>query len=493
MTGGGLEVEVTLAEGVVRGRRLPDLLSWRGIPYAAPPVGALRLRAPEPVQPWAGVRDATEFGPSAPQQRRQGDENCLTINVLRSADPSNVARPVMVFIHGGAHTAGTSSAPLYSGASLVRRGDVVFVSLNYRLGALGYLDFSEFSTPERPFDTNLGLRDQVAALQWVQRNIAAFGGDPANVTLFGESAGADAVVTLMCTPAAKGLFARAIAQSPPPATSNGRELAALWAREFLDIAGVCGSDVTEFLTTAAPELLVQAATTLSTRGADEVPGTRPFAAVADGDLLPEHPLNAFEAGTEHRVPLLIGTNAHEGRIFPRFLDILPTNRDRIEKMFEDTDPAIKARAIGAYPGYPGRRAAADLGGDVVFWEPSVRCAHAHTRHSDTYMYRYDFAPRLLRLTGLGATHATELFAVFGARGPAARTLTSLGGRRDLRVVTDTMQSHWLRFARGGRPLGTWPRYSLERRDTLIIDAESRVETDPLRTRREAWLGYRHRH
>jgi len=485
-------VEVAVAEGTLRGRRLPDLLSWRGIPFAAPPVGPLRLRAPEPAPAWVGVRDATEFGPPAPQQRRRGDENCLTLNVLRPAEPG-AARPVMVYIHGGAHTAGTSADPLYSGASLVRRGDVVFVSLNYRLGALGYLDFREFSTPGHPFDVNLGLRDQLAALRWVQRNIAAFGGDPDNVTLFGESAGADAVMTLMCVPEAQGLFARVIAQSPPPATSNGPELAARWAREFLDVAGVSRSDAAAFLATATPDVLVETAATLSIRGADEVPGTRPFAPVAGDGFLPEHPLNAFEAGTEHRVPLVIGTNAQEGRIFSRLLDILPTNEARIEKMFEGTDPAIKARAIGAYPGYPGRRAASDLGGDVVFWEPSLRCAHAHTRHSDTYMYRYDFAPRLLRLAGLGATHATELWPVFGSRGLAARTATAFGGRRGMRAVTDTLQGHWLAFGREGRPLAPWPRYSFERRDTLIIDEICRVECDPLGSRREAWRGYRHRH
>lgn len=488
-----LDVDVTFADGTVRGRRHADLLSWRGIPYAAPPVGSLRLRAPRPVTPWAGVRDALEFGPPAPQQRRPGSEDCLTLNVLRPAEPSDTPRPVMVYIHGGAHTAGTSAAPLYSGASLVRRGDIVFVSLNYRLGALGYLDFREFSTPGRPFDVNLGLRDQVAALEWVQRNIASFGGNPSNVTLFGESAGADAVVTLMCTPAARGLFARAIAQSPPPATSNGPELARLWAREFLDVAGVERADAAHYLTTAAPAALVRTAVTLSERGADEIPGVRPFAPVADGELLPTHPLDAFEEGTEHRVPLIIGTNAEEGRIFPRMLDILPTNRTRIETMFEGTDPAIVARVLAAYPGYPRRRAAADLGGDVVFWEPSLRCAHAHTRHTETYMYRYDFAPRLLRLAGLGATHATELFAVFGRRGVGVRTLTALGGRRGLRAVTDTMQRHWLEFARSGGPLDGWPRYSSERRDTLIIDEICRVESDPLGHRREAWRGYRHRH
>ncbi|QCQ90030.1 carboxylesterase/lipase family protein [Rhodococcus sp. SGAir0479] len=487
------DVDVSFADGVVRGRRRRDLLSWRAIPYAAPPVGRLRLRAPQPVAPWTGVRAATEFGSPAPQERRRGDEDCLTLNVLRRAEPSAVARPVMVYIHGGAHTAGTAAAPMYSGAALVRRGDVVFVSLGYRLGALGYLDFREFATPTRPFDVNLGLRDQIAALEWVQRNIAAFGGDPDNVTLFGESAGADAVMTLLCTPATRGLFARAIAQSPPPATSNGTALAARWAREFLAIADVPRADAARYLTTAAPGDLVRVASTLSARAADEVPGVRPFAPVADGRVLPEHPLEAFESGTDHRVPLLIGTNAQEGRIFPRMLDILPTDPTRIAKMFERTDPAIVRRVLAAYPGYPGRRAAADLGGDVVFWEPSLRCAHAHTRHSDTYMYRYDFAPPLLRILGLGATHATELPAVFGTRGPTTRFTTALGGRRGLRVVTDTVQRHWLAFARTGRPLGDWPRYSVDGRETLIIDENCRVESDPLRARRVAWRGYRHRH
>lgn len=486
-------VDIALADGVVRGRRVRDLLSWKAIPYAAPPVGRLRLRAPEPVVPWTGIRDAADFGPAAPQQRRRGDENCLTLNVLRPADTGGAARPVMVYVHGGAHTAGTAAAPMYSGATLVRRGGVVFVSLGYRLGALGYLDFREFSTPERPFDVNPGLRDQIAALEWVQRNIAAFGGDPDDVTLFGESAGADAVMTLLCTPATRGLFARAIAQSPPPATSNGTELAARWAREFLDIAGVPATEAARYLTSTSPAALVAVASTLSARAADEVPGVRPFAPVADGDVLPQHPLEAFESGTEHRVPLLLGTNAQEGRIFPRMLDILPTNPARIETMFDGTDPAIVRRVLAAYPGYPGRRAAADLGGDVVFWEPSLRCAHAHARRSDTYMYRYDFAPRLMRVTGLGATHATELFAVFGTRGWASRTMTALGGRRGLRAVTDTVQRHWLSFAHTGRPLGDWPRYSVDGRETLIIDEQCRVESDPLRARREAWRGYRHRH
>ncbi|MFZ2174367.1 MAG: carboxylesterase/lipase family protein [Rhodococcus sp. (in: high G+C Gram-positive bacteria)] len=480
------------ASGRLAGQRIGDVVTWRGIPYAAPPVGTLRLRAPQPVDPWTGVRSAAKFGSPAPQGRKNEDENCLTLNVVAPATAPSAPRPVMVFIHGGAYSGGSSSPSLYGGHSLVRRGDVVYVSINYRLGALGYLDFTQFSTPEQPFDSNLGLRDQVAALEWVRRNIAAFGGDPDNVTVFGESAGANAVTTLMATPAAKGVFARAIAESPPAASAYSQERAARWSREFLDIAGVATSEAAAWLPSADVRTLVEAGAKLVRRGADEEPGTRAFAPVVDGFFLPAHPLDAFSSGSGHPVPLIIGTNQYEGRVFPRFLNILPTDPTRIDKMFSHVEQSVKERAIAAYPGYPGRRAAADLGGDVTFWEPSILCAQGHTVVAPTYSYRYDFAPRLLRIAGLGATHATELYPVFGLHGPWLWALTALGGRRGLCKVTDTVQTHWLHFARHGTPAPGWPQYSLENRETLIIDETSRVENDPMGDRRRAWQGYRHR-
>ncbi|MBO0853554.1 MAG: carboxylesterase family protein, partial [Nocardia sp.] len=198
-------LDITTADGVVRGIRRRRILQWRSIPYAAPPVGDLRFRAPQPVTPWSGVRMATEYGNAAMQTRdgarigpgnpQATSEDCLTLNISAPAERAKEPRPVMVFIHGGGYVFGTSALRLYSGARLALRGDVVVVTLNYRLGGFGYVDFGEFSTPTRKFDSNLGLRDQVAALEWVRRNIAAFGGDPGNVTIFGESAGAHAVVS----------------------------------------------------------------------------------------------------------------------------------------------------------------------------------------------------------------------------------------------------------------------------------------------------------
>ena len=239
------DILVTTADGTLRGRRVGKLRAWRGIPYARPPVGTLRLTRPQPVTPWTGERDATRFGDAsvqhkkglllAPGKYQPSSEDCLTLNVLAPANTGNTPRPVMVFIHGGANTIGTSATGLYSGVSLVERGDVVYVSINYRLGALGYLDFTPFSTSERVFDSNLGLRDQVAALRWVQRNIAAFGGDPEKVTIFGESAGATAVTTLMATPAAKGLFAGAIAESSAPDLVSSTQRSHAWGARFVEI------------------------------------------------------------------------------------------------------------------------------------------------------------------------------------------------------------------------------------------------------------------
>lgn len=493
---------MTTADGVVRGRRLGDVLTWRGIPFAAPPVGPLRLRAPQPVEPWTGVRDATEFGAAAPQPRmgtalRPGkyqpiSEDCLTLNVVAPATSSGDPRPVMVFVHGGAFVLGTTAMGLYRGDRLVRRGDIVFVSVNYRLGALGFMDFREFSTAERTFDSNLGLRDQVAALEWVQRNIAAFGGDPDNVTVFGESAGGTSVTTLMATPAAGRLFARAIAESSAPVLVNDERRAREWARQFVDLLGCDDpSDAADALEAASPAELGKAARRLSAKTLADTPGLHPFGPVVDGDFLPTDPLRAFTDGTAHPMPLIIGTNAREGTLFPKLLDGLPTDAARIDAMFALTDPDARERILAAYPGYPNPAAAIALGGDVTFWKPSIDIADAHSVHAATYTYLFDYAPRLMHWLGLGATHAFEMFAVFGYGDSAVgRALTAPGGRSGLRAVTERMQENWIAFARNGVPEPWWPRYDAERRRTLVFDVPTRVERDPGRDRRLAWSGYR---
>jgi para-nitrobenzyl esterase len=428
-------------------------------------------------------------------------EDCLTINVLRPAT-GQTGLPVMVFIHGGAYSVGSSAEHPANGEAFVREGGVVYVSFNYRLGALGYLDLTRYSTPQRPIESNLGLRDQVAALRWVQENIAAFGGDPGTVTLFGESAGGNAVTTLMATPSARGLFARAIAQSSPANAIYPPEVTAVWAEEFaellieaIDTDGVesTSDDLAgRVLVEADASELVAAAVTLTLRTPDAHPGTIVLSPVIDGDLLPERPLDAFKEGRAARVPLIIGTNDREGSLFTGRLDILATTPKRIRAIFARTKKGARKAIKAEYPGLPAKRPAADFGGDYAFWYPTVKVAERHSRFAPVYFYRFDIAPRLVRWAGFDATHGLDLYAVFDRMdGRFGRTMTALGGRRAFKAASRRMRAHWLAFARTGRlDEALWPRYDEAHRATLIIDATDRVEADPRGSRRRAWQAFR---
>ena len=518
-TDDGLEVRVT--GGVVRGVRETSVLAWRGMPYAAPPTGELRFRAPSPVIPWGGVRDASEYGAVAPQARSRRllgsmvsavvvDEDCLTVNVSAPVrDTGEAPLPVMVFIHGGGYSGGSSRDFSGQGAGFMRSGRVVYVSFNYRLSALGYLDFTRYDSDRRRFESNLGLRDQVTLLRWVRENIAAFGGDTERVTVFGESAGGNAVTTLMATPSARGLFAGAIAQSPPPDAVYSPELTARWAAEYVALlrdvvrereartAAAPGGDAAprvaasatpqQLLTDASADDLVEASVALQVRTPDAYVGAFCFAPVVDGDIVPERPFAAFRDGRTHRVPLIIGTNDREGTIFRGRVDILPRTERRIGDLFAQAPGHSRRTMRAAYPNLPARRPAADFGGDYGFWFPSTRVADTCSRYAPVWSYRFDFAPRLLKLVGLDATHGVEMFALFDRTDvPVARVITSLGGVDEYAAAGERMRQHWLSFAETGAPGSEWPGYDEQSRSTLVIDAPDRVELDPRSERRRAW-------
>ncbi|WP_024802167.1 carboxylesterase/lipase family protein [Nocardia sp. BMG51109] len=494
--------DIPTAEGVVRGHRGRRVLRWRSIPYAAPPVGELRFRAPQPVRPWSGVRETTDFGFAAVQHRdgarigpryiQPTGEDCLTLNVTAPAAPSSAPRPVMVFIHGGGYVFGTSALGLYSGARLALRGDVIVVSMNYRLGAFGYVDFSEFSTAARTFDSNLGLRDQVAALEWVQRNIAAFGGDPGNVTIFGESAGGHAVVSLFATPAAAGLFHRGIAESPPADWALTADEGRRFARLCLEKLDVAPGDTATALTALSANDIRKGVSRAIGKVLWEQPGSFPIAPVADGDYLPRTPIDAFADGSAQALPLIIGTNRNEGTLFQRFDRSLPTTEEQLHTALTRCGGSeLERRVVAAYPGYPARKVAVRMGGDFVFWRPTVEVLAGHSRHAPAYSYRLDFSPRAVRIAGFGATHALDLIPVFGGvDSSVGRVLTAAGGYRGFLAVQNEFQDNWLSFARTGKPLASWPEYTEQRRSTRIMDHPARVEVDPDRTKRLTWEGVR---
>lgn len=492
-------VRVTTASGTVEGFTRDGVNRWRSIPYARPPVGPLRLRAPQPVQPWRGVRFCHGHGNCAPQQRmytmlapgkyQPMGEDCLTLNVVTPKKRSDEPLPVMVFIHGGGYFMGSSATPIYDGAALARKG-CVYVSVNYRLGPLGCLDLSSLSDGEFTFDDNLYLRDLVMSLRWVRDNIAAFGGDPGNVTIFGESAGAHAVATLLAVPDAKGLFAQAISESPAAGMVRTPDVAAQYATRFAALLGAEDGDAAATVMGAHPADLVTAFERLVRQGQRDMLGA--FAAGPTGgtDYLPLDPVEAMRAGKAHRVPLIVGTNAEEARLFGRFLKLLPMTEPMIERLLSQAEPDERERITAAYPGYPDPAACIQFGGDFAFGAAAWQIAEAHSAHAPTYLYRYDYAPRPLRWSGLGATHATELLAVFDTyRTNFGRLLTAVGDRRTALRVSDDVQGRWHEFARTGVPGGGWPAYTTADRAVRVFDARPRVEYDPHAARRQAWAGF----
>jgi len=454
---------VETRSGRLRGTERRGVLAFRGIPYAAPPLGRLRFRAPEPPAPWAGVRDASASGSGAPQRggtllggavaRLAGpaatSEDCLTLDVVTPA-ADGARRPVLVWIHGGAFVMGAGSGIVYGGGRLAHRGDVVVVTLNYRLGALGYLALGDVA-PAAGFDANLGLRDQLAALEWVQANIAAFGGDPANVTVFGESAGGMSVGALLGVPRARGLFARAIAQSGAADHCSTREEAARVARTFLAALGLAPGDAAKLAEVPAGALLAAQASTMmqlaiSLRGL-------PFQPAVDGDVLPAPARDAIAAGNASGVPLLVGTNRDEWNLFllgdpkARALDetslrrrferwLAPDAAERAHALYREALPRASPRARwGAYQTHR------------VFLAPAERLAAAQAKHSPTWSYLFSWSPPLVRRR-IGACHALEVPLVFGTFShPLLRGLY-LGGARE---ASRELQRAWLAFARDGRP------------------------------------------
>jgi para-nitrobenzyl esterase len=489
--------------GTVEGFTRDGVNRWRSIPYARPPVGRLRFRAPQPPEPWSGVRHCHGFTNCAPQQRRYTmlgfsgfggryqpmGEDCLTLNVVAPEAPSEEPLPVMVFIHGGGYIMGSSATPIYDGAALARRG-CVYVSVNYRLGVLGCVDLSSLATPDIRIDSNVFLRDLVLALEWVRDNIAGFGGDPGNVTIFGESAGACITATLLAVPAAEGLFARAISESPASGLVRSKEIAAEFARRFVELLDAPAGDAAEALMAASSAELVATQHRLIEQGMQDRLGAFPIGPVIGDDILPTDPVEAMRSGRSHRVPLIVGTNAEEGRLFTRFLRMLPTNESMIEELFADMEPAARERITAAYPGYPASSACIQLGGDFAFSSAAWQIAEAHGSHAPTYLYRYDFAPRTLRWSGLGATHATELLAVFDIyRTRFGALLTAAADRRAALRVSNQVQRRWRSFSRTGVPGDDWPVYTPADRAVLVLDAKCRVEYDPHPDRRMAWDGF----
>jgi para-nitrobenzyl esterase len=488
--------------GTVEGRIEDGLRVFRGIPFAAPPLGALRWVPPQRETPWSGVRDAAVVGPTAPQRgsvvmRMVGleggaqDEDCLTLQVWTPELDDGARRPVLVWLHGGSFTSGAGSLPLFDGSVLARRGDAVVVTINYRLGALGFLAHADLAA-NGEIAANFGLLDQIAALEWVRDHAERLGGDPANVTVFGESAGAMSIGAMLAAPRARGLFAKAILQSGAAhnvsTRASGERIAALFRGEAEPAIGA--------LRALALEDVLAAQHRVVDESWRHVEGLA-FQPIADGDVIAGAPLDLVSTGAARGVPLLVGTNLDEWRLFAlpdaklRQMDeaALVRRLVRVPPGPTDDREALARRAIDTYRAahpVPSDPAALWIAfqTDRVFRIPALRLAERQARHAPVFVYLFDWAsPAIDGL--LGACHGLELPFVFGTLDdPRAAQL--IGTDDDARALARAMQDAWLAFARGGDP--GWPRYDGDTRATQRFGRTSRVERDPLGAQRAFWDG-----
>ncbi|WP_396593370.1 carboxylesterase/lipase family protein [Brevundimonas sp. R86498] len=446
--------EVT--EGVLLGRESEGVRAFRAIPYAAPPVGALRWRPPVPAPAWSGVREAGEPGAICIQPPANGDpgvgplpmsEDCLTLDVWAPAEAVGPL-PVMVWIHGGGYNNGSGTAALYDGSNLARRG-VVVVTINYRLGRLGFFDHPALAAERGPEESagNYGVMDQIAALAWVRDNIARLGGDPERVTIFGESAGGAAVTQLMVAPGARGLFHAAVVQSGLGRQRSarldedrpGRPAAQALGVSFARSAGA-GTEATADALRAIP----------AERLLSPMPAFYSDNLIVDGRVVPEDVVEAFAAGRQAPVPLMIGTNSAE------FWWIRPSDAGvygRTDDAMTDAEYDALLAAYGGQAGYD-----AHVVSDLIFNEPARHLArlHAGAGHP-TFLYRFDVVPASNPEPSGGATHASERPYVFDNLHTVGRPM----GERDARAAT-AMADYWTTFARYGDPNGgnhpAWPEF-----------------------------------
>lgn len=492
---------VQTKEGAVRGASENGVAAFKGIPYAAPPFGPNRFQAPQPHAAWEGVRDALEYGPTAPKppyfppfdailpEPAIPGEDCLNLNIW-TPDPNASGLPVLVWVHGGAFSNGSGAISVYEGSKFARDG-VVCVTINYRLGADGFLFLGDGIG-------NLGILDQIAALQWVQENISAFGGDPAKVTIAGESAGGFSVTTLLSLPQTKGLFRSVIAQSgaghhvlsPATAQMIGKYLA-----EKLNV------EVSrEAIAAVSTEQLLQAQVELSgeafanpdpVKWGEVAANLMPFEPVVDGSIIPARPIDSIVAGAGSEVNVLIGSNLEEERLFMvpnTAIDFI--NEDMLKGAvmayglpLEETLATYGEARPGASPGDLLEAVLTDW----FFRIPALRVAEARSKEGGSPTYVYEFAWRSPAFDGrLGACHALEIAFAFDTLDKEDNW--SISGPNPPQQLADTMHSAWVSFIKDGNP--GWTAYDLENRSTMRFDDTSGVVNDPRPAERKLWEGKR---
>lgn len=450
------ETSIRAPAGAVRGRITDGILAFKGIPYAAPPTGQNRWRPPLPARPWAGVRDAEAFGPACIQPTPgrphiysdtlgATSEDCLSLNIWAPAAARDA--PVIVWIHGGSLVSGSSKERLYDGARLAAEG-VVVVSINYRLGVLGYLAHPALSA-ESPvgISGNYGLMDQIEALRWVQRNISAFGGDPDNVTIAGESAGALSVIYLMASPPARGLFHKAIAQSAYMiSTPDLKE-----DRHGAPSAESAGTSLARAL--QAPSLRVLRAMDPQTITDQAVMSGFSSFGVVDGHILPAQMVDVFERGQQAPIPVLAGFNSGEIRSLRFLAPPVPSSPAEYERVIRDRYGDLANDFLQLYPASDMAESILAASRDALYGWTAERMVRNQTALGQpSFLYLFDHSYPAVEAAGLRGFHASELPYMFGRLDRTPPLWPRIPDTAEETALSDAMIDYWTGFARTGTPI-----------------------------------------
>ncbi|MFX1567575.1 MAG: carboxylesterase/lipase family protein [Promethearchaeota archaeon] len=480
--------------GKIKGYTEDGLHIFKGIPFAEAPIGDLRFSPPQAKKPWDGVLETTEFGPCAFQgytaledvtgKLQPESEDCLTLNIWTPAI-DNKKKPVMFWLHGGGFLFGGGRSPAYDGTHLALRGDVVVVTINYRLGAFGYLYIPGVTA-------NMGMLDQILALKWVNDNIAKFGGDPGNITIFGESAGAHSVITLTAMPAADGLYRRIIAQSMPFIDPKDTKKP---TKDLMKALGIKNRDINA-LREIAPEDIIKAQNEITKTGA------LPFRPVIDGETIPVHPLTVFKEGKCKNIDLMMGTNLHEAKLLTSlnpltrkirhekaimlYLGMMGINSENARNLID----AYKEARTGLLSIEPKELLDAIVT-DLMFRVATLQILEVQSKYQpNTYNYLFTWETSIS--DGMfGACHALELPFVFNTfKDPGMKAL--VGNASNTEKLCENMMDAWLSFAHNGTPnhegIPNWPTYDSKSRTTLIFGNEIKTANKLFEKERKAWDG-----
>ncbi|WP_138750775.1 carboxylesterase/lipase family protein [Paenibacillus sinopodophylli] len=473
---------IQTTKGKVEGFETEGVLAWYGIPYGQSPTEELRFKRAKPANPWQGVKDCKTYGNDPIQfisERETENEDCLNLNIWAPKEAKKL--PVLVWIYGGGFHYGFNSDLSYDGASMTASGDVIRVNINFRIGPLGYYDFNQY---DESFDTNCALSDQIEALKWVRDNIEAFGGDPGNITIAGESGGGCAVYNLLASPAAKGLFHKAIAQSGLPRASGGREFTKLVIPHFLELLDIRPEEIMKLKTMDIAKIK-EAGSIFYNKFTKLYDGNFMPGPFFGDDLLPERHWTALKNGSAKGVDVIIGYTRDEGDTF--IAESESSNAwfpswDGVEAMLKNNGKEQHFSELKAAYNHleTERKGLSEFVRDYLFAMDAHRCADEQAKHGNVWMYRFDFVPIAYKQMNMGAVHAVEIPFSLNTLDRGYFSYALKGTPQDqLEAVRDQMNAAWFNFMKTGNPTGgevDWAKYDNRNSMLHVFDLQPANES-----------------